>query len=394
LSHELRTPLNAMLGWAQLLETGQLDPDRLQRAVSVIKNNAFAQKQLIEDILDVSRIVNGKMTLNMSGVDIRGIIDAALDTLRPAAEAKRITITTDLPVALETCGDRDRLQQIVWNLLSNAIKFTSRDGRVAVRVDHLGTDLRIAVSDNGRGIAPAFIPHIFDRFSQADSTVTRAHGGLGLGMAIVRHLVELHGGTVQAESEGDNHGATFTVTLPIRAYEEPVELPRPTPRQEAEKEVPWAELPRLDGLAVLVVDNELDARQIAAAILLQKGAKVTEAASAEEALELAAHGHFDLIVSDIAMPVTDGYEMMRRLRKESCRFIPAIALTACVTPDDIATALSAGYQRYLPKPLSATALIQTAAEVVLAARTAAPARGLPSTVPLRKVAQPSPVVEV
>jgi signal transduction histidine kinase len=394
LSHELRTPLNAMLGWAQLLETGQLEPDRLQRAVTIIKNNAFAQKQLIEDILDVSRIVNGKMTLKMSGVDIREIIDAALDTLRPAAEAKRITITTDLPAVLETCGDRDRLQQIVWNLLSNAIKFTSRDGRVAVRVEHRSPDLRIVVSDNGRGIAPAFLPHIFDRFSQADSTVTRTHGGLGLGMAIVRHLVELHGGTVQAESEGENHGATFAVTLPIRAYEEPLELPLPAPRQEAANEVPWAELPRLDGLTVLVVDNELDARQIAAAILRQKGAKVTEAASAEEALELAGRGQFDLIVSDIAMPVTDGYEMMRRLRQGSCRFIPAIALTACVTPDDIATALSAGYQRYLPKPLNAAALIQTAAEVAVAARTSAPAQRRRSTAASHAVAQPSPTAEV
>jgi len=248
------------------------------------------------------------------------------------------------------------------------------------------------VSDNGRGIAPAFMPHIFDRFTQADSTVTRAHGGLGLGMAIVRHLVELHGGTVQAESEGENHGATFTVTLPIRAYEEPVEPPPPAPRQATEQEVPWAELPWLDGLAVLVVDNELDARQIAAAVLLQKGARVTEAASAEEALELAAAGHFDLIVSDIAMPVTDGYAMMRQLRRQTGRFIPAIALTACVTPDDIATALAAGYQSYLPKPLSAAALIQTAAQVALAARATAADPRLPSAAP-HALAQPSPIAE-
>jgi signal transduction histidine kinase len=364
LSHELRTPLNAMLGWAQLLETGQLDSERLQRAVGVIKNNAFAQKQLIEDILDVSRIVNGKMVLNLSSVDIRQVIASAFDALRPAAEAKRITITTDVPDVPETCGDRDRLQQIVWNLLANAIKFTERDGRVDIRVEHVGSDLRIVVSDNGRGIAPAFLPHIFDRFSQADSSVTRTHGGLGLGMAIVRHLVELHGGTVHAESEGENRGATFAVTLPIRAYEKPAEPSLPTPRRQTEEEVPWAELPALDGLSVLVVDNELDARQIAAAVLLQKGARVTEAASADEALELVARSPFDLIVSDIAMPVTDGYEMMRKLRQEANgRLIPAIALTACVAPDDIAMALSVGYQRYVPKPLSAAALIQTAAEL-------------------------------
>ena len=371
LSHELRTPLNAMLGWAHLLETGHLEPASAQRAVKVIKSNALAQKQLIEDILDVSRIINGKMMLKMSSVDIRGIVDGALDALRPAAEAKRITITIDVPDVLDTCGDRDRLQQVVWNLLSNAIKFTPRDGRVDVRVENLGTDLRIVVADDGLGISPAFIPHIFDRFSQADSSATRAHGGLGLGMAIVRHLVELHGGTVQAESEGEHRGATFTVTLPIRVYEPPPEEPLPVPQQQAEPDVPWGELPRLDGVAVLVVDNELDARQIVAAILQQKGAVVTEAASADEALELAAGRDFDLIASDIAMPGTDGYEMMRRLRQGSCRFIPAIALTACVAPDDIAAALSAGYQKHLEKPVYAPALIRAAWELAVAPRSMA-----------------------
>jgi len=371
LSHELRTPLNAMLGWSHLLETGQLEPASVERAVKVIKSNALAQKQLIEDILDVSRIINGKMMLKMSSVDIRGIVDGALDTLRPAAEAKRITVTIDVPDVLETCGDRDRLQQVVWNLLSNAIKFTPRDGRVDVRVENLGTDLRIVVSDNGQGISPAFLPHIFDRFSQADSTTTRAHGGLGIGMAIVRHLVELHGGTVQAESGGENCGATFTVMLPIRVYESPPEQPLPTPRQEAEPDVPWAEVPRLERITVLVVDDEFDSRQIVAAILAQKGAAVVEAASADEALQLAARGDFDLVVSDIAMPGTDGYEMMRRLRQGSCRFIPAIALTACVAPDDIAAALSAGYQKHLEKPVYASALIRAAFELAVTRRSLA-----------------------
>jgi signal transduction histidine kinase len=368
LSHELRTPLNAMLGWAQLLETRQLDPGGVQRALQVIKNNAFVQKQLIEDILDVSRIINGKMVLKMSSVDIRTIVDRSLETLRPAAEAKRITVTSDLPDVLETCGDRNRLQQVTWNLLSNAIKFTQRDGKVDVRVENLGADLRIVVSDNGHGIAPAFLPHVFDRFSQADSTVTRAHGGLGLGMAIVRHLVELHGGTVQAASEGENCGATFIVTLPIRVYEEPVDQPLPPPRREAERDVPWADLPRLDGITVLVVDDDVDARQVAGAILLQKGAAVAEAASAEEALELAAGGRFDLIVGDIAMPTTDGYEMMRRLRQGSSRSVPAIALTATVAPDDIAAARAAGYQKHLPKPVNAAALVRAAADLALAPR--------------------------
>ena len=396
LSHELRTPLNAMLGWAHLLETGQLDPDRVERAVKIIKNSAFAQKQLIEDILDVSRIVNGRMVLNMSSVDIRSIVDGALDTLRPAAEAKQLTVTTDIADVPETCGDRDRLQQIVWNLLSNAIKFTPRDGRVDVRVDTLGTDVRIVVADNGQGIEPAFLPHIFDRFSQADSSVTRTHGGLGLGMSIVRHLVELHGGTVQAESEGQNRGATLTVTLPIRAYQEPAERPLPTPRQEAEPEVPWAELPRLDGISVLVVDDELNARQVATAILQQKGAQVAEAASAEEALARAAGGRVDVIVSDIAMPVTDGYEMMRQLRQRGGRFLPAVALTAKVTPEDVATALSAGYQRHLPKPVSAAALVRTVAELVpCRSPSETPHPGLPpSTEPSYAAVRPPSGAEV
>ena len=391
LSHELRTPLNAMLGWTQLLETGHLAPDRLQHAVHVIKNNAFAQKQLIEDILDVSRIINGKMVLNLSSVDIRAIVDGALDTLRPAAEAKRITVTTDISAAPETCGDRDRLQQIVWNLLSNAIKFTPRDGLVTIRVEHAGADLRISVSDNGDGIAPDFLPHIFDRFSQADSTVTRTHGGLGLGMAIVRHLVELHGGTVQAHSAGENKGATFTVMLPIRVYEKPADPPQPEQPPATGQEVPWAELPRLDGMAVLVVDDDLDARQIAAAILQQKGARVAEAACAEEALTLAARGRFDLIVSDIAMPVTDGYEMMRRLRQGGGRFVPAIALSACVGPDPVALALSAGYQRHVPKPVSAAALIRTAADVAAARKSRSSDRRTPPVA--RKRGRPSPIAE-
>lgn len=229
-----------------------------------------------------------------------------------------------------------------------------------MRVDTLGTDVRIVVADNGQGIAPAFPPHIFDRFSQADSTVTRAHGGLGLGMSIVRHLVELHGGTVQAESEGEDRGATLTVTLPIRVYNPPEQ---PLPRQEAERDVPWGELPRLDGIRVLVVDDELNARQVTAAILQQKGAAVAEAASAQEALELVAGGRLDLIVSDLAMPVTDGYEMMRQVRQGKGRFVPAVALTAGVAPEDVTAAFAAGYQKHLPKPVSAAALVRTAAEL-------------------------------
>jgi signal transduction histidine kinase len=363
LSHELRTPLNAILGWSHLLESTAPDAAMIARGMKVIKNNALAQKQLIEDILDVSRIINGKMMLKLTSVDVRGVVESALDTLRPAAEAKRIAIVTELASAPVIVGDEDRLQQIVWNLLSNAIKFTPKEGRVEVRLEVADSDLRLVVRDNGRGIAPEFLPHIFDRFSQADSSMTRTHGGLGLGMAIVRHLVELHGGTVQAESEGENCGATFAVTLPVRRVERAPETPQPVTADEADAEVPWAELPRLDGLSVLVVDNETDARQIAAAILRQQGAVVEEAASGAEALERAAGQRIDVIVSDIAMPGMDGYEFLDRLRRSTSdsRSAPAIALSACVTQDDVAAARAAGYQKHLSKPVSASALIRAAA---------------------------------
>jgi CheY-like chemotaxis protein len=301
--------------------------------------------------------------LKMSSIDLRAIVESALDTLRPAVEAKRIAIVTELAPVPLTSGDEDRLQQIVWNLLSNAIKFTPKEGRVEVRLEVADADLRLVVRDNGRGIAPEFLPHIFDRFSQADSSLTRTHGGLGLGMAIVRHLVELHGGTVQAESEGENQGATFSVTLPVRRFEEPAAVRQPALAGDADAEVPWAELPRLDGVSILVLDNETDARQIAAAILRQQGAAVEEAASGAEALERAAAQRIDVIVSDIAMPGMDGYEFLGRLRRSSSmsRSAPAIALSACVTHDDVAAAHAAGYQKHLPKPVSASALIRAAA---------------------------------
>lgn len=308
----------------EIIDQNQRLTAEIQRiGTVVIKNAAFAQRQSIEDILDVSRIINGRMALNMSSVDIRGVVDGALDTLRPAAEAKQIAVTTEIADAPETCGDRDRLQQVVWNLLSNAIKFTPREGRVAVRVDTLGTDVRIVVADNGQGIAPAFLPHIFDRFSQADSTVTRAHGGLGLGMSIVRHLVELHGGTVQAESEGEDRGATLTVTLPIRVYTPPSNRcrgRRPSGTFRGGSCHGWT----------------------------ASGCSWSTTSS---------------IVSDLAMPVTDGYEMMRQVRKGSGRFVPAVALTAGVAPEDVTAAFAAGYQKHLPKPVSAAALVRTAAEL-------------------------------
>jgi signal transduction histidine kinase len=363
LSHELRTPLNAILGWAHLLETTEPEPGTLTRGVKVIKNNALVQQQLIEDILDVSRIINGKMQLKIAPVDLRRVVEAALDTLRPAADAKRIEVVTTLPDLPAIAGDEDRLLQVVWNLLSNAIKFTPKDGRVEVTIDIVDSDIRLVVADNGRGIPAAFLPQIFDRFSQADSSLTRAQGGLGLGMAIVRHLVELHGGTVHAESGGENMGATFSVVLPTQQHDLHGQLPQHAPPQGADEDVSRAELPRLDGIHVLVVDNETDARHVAAAILRQQGGTVDEASSGAEALQLLASRRIDLIVSDIAMPVMDGYALMRHLRESSVtsRCAPAVALTASVTERDVAAAIGAGYQRHMAKPVSASDLVRVAA---------------------------------
>ena len=366
LSHELRTPLNAILGWTQLLEVTGPDSKTIERGIRTIKNNAIAQKQLIEDILDVSRIINGKMLLNLAAVDLKALIEMALDTVRPAAEAKRIEILTELSDVPATTGDSDRLRQIVWNLLSNAIKFTPKEGRVTVTLDAVDSDIRIIVADSGRGIPGEFLPYIFDRFSQADSSFTRAHEGLGLGMAIVRHLAELHGGTVAAASEGEGRGATFTVTLPIRTFDAAARPHPSAPPEHPHEAVDWSRLPRLEGYTVLVVDNEADARQIVGAILRQQGAVVVETASGAEALERLAASECHLIVSDIAMPQMDGHVFIRRLRGSDGRnrFVPAIALSAYVTQETIAASLAAGYQEHLAKPLDAADLIRTAAALL------------------------------
>jgi signal transduction histidine kinase len=363
LSHELRTPLNAILGWAHLLEASRPAAEMLTRGMRVIKNNALAQQQLIEDILDVSRIVNGKLTLKLSPVPVREVIEAALDTLRPAAEAKRIELVKQLEDLPAMAADRDRLQQVVWNLLSNAIKFTPKEGRVEVRLDCADADARITVTDSGKGIPATFLPHIFDRFSQADSSLTRTHGGLGLGMAIVRHLVELHGGTVQAESEGEDRGARFTVTLPVREYRAGEETAPRTEATDVEDHTDWAALPRLNGATILVVDNEVDARQVAAAILNHQGAVVLEAASGHEALDLLGRERVDLVVSDIAMPTMDGLELIRRIREVHGVSVPAIALSARAAEADVAESLAAGYQHHLVKPINAALLIRDAAEL-------------------------------
>jgi signal transduction histidine kinase/ActR/RegA family two-component response regulator len=353
-SHELRTPLNAILGWTWLLASKQMDAAEHKRAVATIERNARAQSQIIDDLLDVSRIITGKLRLKVRRLDLVQVIEAAVDSIRPAAEAKAITLDIQLdPAAARLSGDPGRLQQVVWNLLSNAVKFTPSGGRVEVRLDEVGNNARLAVKDSGMGIRPDFLDYVFDRFRQADSSTTRTHGGLGLGLSIVRHLVELHGGTVAAESPGDGQGATFTVLLPMAARPlrtEPVPEP-PHPAGPAPEDGNGAG--RLDGRRILVVDDERDALEVVSAALEQLGAQVAAAGSAAEAMAEVRRFAPDVLVADIGMPGEDGYSLIRRIRQldGGLGSLPAVALTAYAGEADRQRALSAGYQLHLPKPV-------------------------------------------
>jgi len=363
LSHELRTPLNAILGWSHLLTNSRTDEAMVERAIGVIRNNAMAQSQLIEDILDVSRIIGGKLRLNIGRVDLREVIEAALDSVTLAAEAKAITIERHLEDVEPINGDRDRLQQVVWNLLSNAVKFTPREGRVAIHLHRRHEDVVLAVEDSGIGITQDFLPYVFDRFSQADGSATRRHGGLGLGMAIVRYLVELHGGTVRADSAGENLGATFTLVLPMR-LEAPVSTEEPGLEYESHTVEAVQNLPQLEGVSVLVVDDDPDSRSFVCKLLENQGATVASAASTPEAMNAFASVRPDVLVSDIAMPGQDGYDLIRRVRslgQEQGGNTPAVALTAYVRNQDENAALAAGYDRHIGKPVAVAELITVVA---------------------------------
>jgi signal transduction histidine kinase len=369
LSHELRTPLNAILGWSHLLTTGKGDKATLERAVGVIRNNALAQSQLIEDILDVSRIIGGKLRLKLAHVHMRDVIEAALDSVSPAAQGKAISIQRELQDIDPIVGDSDRLQQIVWNLLSNAVKFTPRDGRVSVRLQRRGDDVVLTVEDTGVGISADFLPYVFDRFSQADGTATRRHGGLGLGMAIVRYLVELHGGTVTVASPGENQGATFTIVLPasLELEDEAVLADSPV---ASECDTLSDHLPRLEGISVLVVDDDTDSRNVICQLLESQGASVATAGSSSDAFVRFRQLRPDVIVSDIGMPGEDGYALIRRVRNLAAKEggnVPAIALTAYVRPEDANDALTAGYQRHISKPVDVAQLVTTVVELAVAA---------------------------
>jgi signal transduction histidine kinase/DNA-binding response OmpR family regulator len=361
-SHELRTPLNAIVGWVHLLRTGQLDAASTAQAIETIARNAQLQGQLVADILDVSRIVAGKLRVERRVVDLSDVIREALETVRPAAESKKITIDAHLePAARWFKGDPDRLQQVVWNLLSNAIKFTPQGGRVMVELGFVDSSIRILVEDNGPGIAPSFLPHVFDRFRQADATTTRPHGGLGLGLAIVRHLVELHGGTVTARNKATDSGAVFEVILPrpdIRPGE--VALARST-SAEPDEQTPagGVDLP-LKGTRVLVVDDDADARALLRFILTRAGAIVSAASTAAEGSRRLRSERPHVLVADIEMPGEDGYSLISSIRSLSPSeggTTPAAALTAYAGNRDRARVLESGFQAHIPKPVLPSELI-------------------------------------
>jgi signal transduction histidine kinase/CheY-like chemotaxis protein len=371
LSHELRTPLNAVLGYTRLMRLGTVEPEKYHRAVEVIERNATALKQIIEDVLDISRIVGGRLRLNVEPVDLPSIVEEATATVSPAAHAKGVRIEKVIdPIASPVSADPERLLQIVWNLLSNAIKFTPRGGKVQLRLSRVNSHVEITVSDTGRGIEPDFLPLVFERFRQADASFSRAEGGLGLGLAIARQLVELHGGTISAASQGVGQGATFTVKLPLM-------IVHPLSSESGLREQPRADrqppsidtVPRLDGLHILAVDDEPDSLSLLKTVLEAAGASVTTSPSATAALEALRASRIDVIVADIGMPGMDGLQLIRAVRQMSgaVQSTPAAALTAYARSQDRIMSLAGGYQMHLVKPIDPVELV--VAVSVLANRT-------------------------
>jgi PAS domain S-box-containing protein len=356
LSHELRTPLNAILGWVQILKNGATAED-LAQGVPIIERNVRVQGQLIEDLLDMSRIEAGKISLDIQPVDLAEIVDASIETVRPAAQGKEIRLTWAFSsTGGIVIGDRNRLQQILWNLLINAVKFTPKGGRVHVVIERSNSHVDLSVTDSGQGIAPEFLGAVFDRFRQADSSTTRRHGGLGLGLSIVKHLTELHGGIVRAKSGGVGLGATFTISLPLQSVRSEPEALAEVQRNAAVDEA--ATDADLKGVKVLVVDDEVDSAGIVKRILGRNGAEVRTANSMEEALTKFAQFAPHVVLTDIGMPGHDGYEFIARLRAlPGGRTVPAVALTALARSEDRTRALRAGFQLHVPKPVDSAELI-------------------------------------
>lgn len=372
-SHELRTPLTSILGWSHMLTTDSLDEQASKRALETIARNARAQKQLIDDLLDITRIITGKLRLNVRPVELTPIIEAVVDCVRPAADSRNIHLQTILdPLSSPVSGDPDRMQQIVWNLLSNAIKFTPRGGLVEVRLERIHSHVEITISDTGQGIAPEFLLHAFERFRQSDSSSTRRHGGIGIGLSIVKELVELHGGTVTAHSPGAGLGTILTVRLPLLSIHQELGVVDTTRTLIGTKTLTdWQ--PSLADLRVLIVDDEPEARELIAAVLMLRGAEVVSVESAGEALKEIERQRFDVLVSDIGMPLMDGYaliEKVRQLPAERGGRIPAAALTAYAGVEDRMRVLSSGYQMHIPKPVEPAELTTVVAN--LAERYAVP----------------------
>jgi signal transduction histidine kinase/ActR/RegA family two-component response regulator len=360
-SHELRTPLNAMLGWTRMLRSGVLPIEKHARALESVERNAVAQAQLIEDILDISRIVAGKLHFDLRNVSLVGVVEAALDSVRPSLEAKAIRFEAKITPDITLACDGERLQQVVWNLLSNAIKFTPKGGTISLTIEHTASQVRLTVKDSGQGINPAFLSRIFQRFQQADGSHTRLHGGLGLGLAISRHIVELHGGTIEAESDGDGLGALFCVTLP-RSTQKTTPSYAPPPLQRATDTSDVRS--ELAGLEILIVDDEHDARELFTTVLVACGAMVIVASSAREALSILAESRPHAIVSDLGMPGEDGVSFIRKVRAmkpEDGGTIPAIAVTAYARAEDRESALDAGFQLHIAKPFEPAELVESIA---------------------------------
>ncbi len=364
LSHELRTPLNAIQGWSQILRHERVSPQDYARGLEAIERNVRAQSQIVSDLLDMSRIISGQILLEVRPMSLQEVLVAALDAVRPAADSKGIRIQTLFDPGIGPVrGDPTRLQQVFWNLLTNAVKFTPKGGSVKVVLERVDSHVEVAVEDTGIGIEPDFLPFVFERFRQADAGIARRHGGLGLGLSIVKNLVEQHGGSVRAKSKGQGQGSTVTVALPL--YHLRIEDDREHRRSAADP-LRTIDLPRLDGAAVLFVDNDVDGCELVSRILGGQGARVRCTSSGQEALEILSLEQFDVLLSDIGMPDMDGYEFVRRLRGTEharSRSIPAIAITAYARPEDRQRALLSGYQMHLAKPIEPSELIAAIASL-------------------------------
>jgi signal transduction histidine kinase/ActR/RegA family two-component response regulator len=366
LSHELRTPINAILGWSKMMADNRLDENGQRRALETIHRNAQAQTQLIEDILDVSRIISGKLKLDVRPVELSAIVEAATEAVLPSAQAKEIRIQKAIDSGLNiVSGDPHRLQQIIWNILSNAVKFTPKGGFVQIRLQRLNSHIEISIADTGIGISPEMLPFIFDRFSQAESATNRRYGGLGLGLAIVRHLVEGHAGSIEAHSDGEGEGAIFTIKLPLIDFDSVEQAERANQSLSNDgAEVPPEAAKKLADLQILIVDDEEDGRTLVKTVLEQCGARVTSVGSVPAAMSALQDRRFDILLSDIGMPSEDGYSLIQKVRLlpiDQNGKIPAVALTAYASVEDRRQALISGFQMHVPKPIAPVHLIEVVA---------------------------------